>query len=87
MKRRLIASHFLFLPGYGYLKMHAVEIDDGQVCRIFPLEGETEDTEWMPGVIALFPDGERGEWFAYLYAPFNVVSMQSVAGTRRRRLL
>ena len=36
MKR--YASHFLFLPGHGYLKQYVVEIGEGQcVSRIFPL--------------------------------------------------
>ena len=52
MKR--YASHFLFLPGHGYLKQYVVEIGEGQcVSRIFPLTEEVENTEWLPGVIAL----------------------------------
>lgn len=51
MKR--YASHFLFLPGYGYLKQYAVEMKEGCVVGIFPLSEEIENTEWMPGVIAL----------------------------------
>lgn len=87
MKKRRIASHCLFLPGHGYLRMHALEMEDGYVHRIYPLKEEVEDMEWMPGVIALFPDGEHGEWRAYLYSPFDLISMQPVAGTRRRLLL
>lgn len=56
MKR--YASHFLFLPGYGYLKRYVVEMDEERhVTRIFPLTEEVEDTEWLPGVIALLPAG------------------------------
>ena len=67
MKR--YASHFLFLPGHGYLKQYVVEIGEGQcVSRIFPLTEEVENTEWLPGVIALLtevetdgnPSGYRG---------------------------
>lgn len=87
MNRRHIASHYLFLPGYGYFKFHAVELENGYVRRFFPLHSELENVEWMPGVIALFPDGELGEWIAYLYYPFDFISMQSVAGTQRRQLL
>ena len=48
MKR--YASHFLFLPGHGYLKQYVVEIGEGQcVSRIFPLTEEVENTEWLPG--------------------------------------
>lgn len=52
MKRRF-ASHFLYLAGYGYFKMHVVEVEDGVPVAIYPLRGETEATEWLPGVIAL----------------------------------
>jgi hypothetical protein len=38
MKR--FASHFLFLPAYGYLKQYAVETEEGSVVRIFPLTEE-----------------------------------------------
>ena len=57
MKR--YASHFLFLPGHGYLKQYVVEIGEGQcVSRIFPLTEEVENTEWLPGVIALLTEAE-----------------------------
>ena len=57
MKR--YASHFLFLPGHGYLKQYVVEIGEGQcVSRIFPLTEEVENTEWLPGVIALLTEVE-----------------------------
>lgn len=59
MKR--YASHFLFLSGHGYLKQHVVEIGEEQhISRIFPLTEEVEDTEWLPGVIALLPETETG---------------------------
>ena len=41
MKR--FASHFLFLPAYGYLKQYAVETEEGSVVRIFPLTEEIEN--------------------------------------------
>ena len=57
MKR--YASHFLFLPGHGYLKQYVVEIGEGQcVSRIFPLTEEVENTEWLPGVIALLTEAK-----------------------------
>lgn len=57
MKR--YASHFLFLPGHGCLKQYVVEIAKGQhVSRIFPLTEEVENTEWVPGVIALLTEPE-----------------------------
>lgn len=40
MKR--FASHFLFLPAYGYLKQYAVETEEGVVVRLFPLTEEME---------------------------------------------
>lgn len=51
MKR--YASHYLFLPGYGYLKQFSVETAGGRVMRMYPLPEEVEDTEWLPGVILL----------------------------------
>lgn len=51
MKR--YASHFLFIPSYGYLKQYVVETEKGRVRHIFPLTQEVEDTEWLPGVIVL----------------------------------
>ena len=77
MKR--FASHYLFLPGYGYLKQYVVEVDQGYAVRIFPLKEEVEDVEWLPGVIALFPEGPDGELASYLYYPFDFNAMQPVA--------
>ena len=57
MKR--YASHYLFLPGVGYLKQYAVEMEEGCVIRIFPLSEEIENTEWLPGVIVLLPESEQ----------------------------
>ncbi|WP_373749221.1 hypothetical protein [Bacteroides heparinolyticus] len=54
MKR--YASHFLFFPGYGCLSRHVVEMCEGHVVRIFPLTEEIENTEWLPGIIALLSD-------------------------------
>ena len=84
MKR--FASHYLFLPGYGYLKQYVVEVDQGYAVRIFPLKEEVEDVEWLPGVIALFPEGPDGELASYLYYPFDFNAMHPVAGTRHRPL-
>ena len=47
MKR--FASHFLFLPAYGYLKQYAIETEEGMVVRLFPLTEEIENVEWLPG--------------------------------------
>lgn len=35
MKR--FASHFLFLPAYGYLKQYAVETEEGVVVRFISI--------------------------------------------------
>lgn len=59
MKR--YAAHFLFLPGHGYLKQYVVEVGEGQcISHLFPLTEEVENTEWLPGVIALLPETESG---------------------------
>ena len=59
MKR--FASHFLFLPAYGYLKQYAVETEEGSVVRIFPLTEEIENVEWLPGAIVLLTQDELKE--------------------------
>lgn len=52
------ASHFIFLPGYGYLKQYVVGVEEGRVVSVFPLTEEIEGVEWFPGVIALLNDEE-----------------------------
>lgn len=47
------ASHYVYLPDYGFLKQHVVEMLDGHVTALFPLTSEIENTEWQPGVIVL----------------------------------
>lgn len=63
MKR--YASHFLFLPGYGYLRQFAVETRKGRAVRIFPLSEEMENTEWLPGVILLLNEDIRQDITSY----------------------
>ena len=29
------ASHFIFLPGYGYLKQYVVGVEEGRVVGVF----------------------------------------------------
>ena len=59
MKR--FASHFLFLPAYGYLKQYAIETEEGIVVRLFPLTEEIENVEWLPGAIVLLTQNELKE--------------------------
>ena len=59
MKR--FASHFLFLPAYGYLKQYAIETEEGIVVRLFPLTEEMENVEWLPGAIVLLTQNELKE--------------------------
>lgn len=59
MKR--YASHFLFLPGYGYYKQYVIETEDGCVVRMFPLTEEIENVEWLPGAIILLNEEELKE--------------------------
>ena len=53
MKR--YASHLLFLPRYGYIRQHVVELENGCVRHIFPFTHEVEDTQWMPGIMIILP--------------------------------
>ncbi len=52
------ASHFIFLPGHGYLKQYVVGVEEGQVLSAFPLTEEIEGVEWFPGIIALLNNEE-----------------------------
>ena len=56
MKR--FAAHYLFVPGSGFLKQYAIEIEGGYICHIFPFSEEIESVEWFPGVILLTPQEE-----------------------------
>lgn len=56
MKR--FAAHYLFVPGSGFLKQYAIEIEGGYICYIFPFSEEIESVEWFPGVILLTPQEE-----------------------------
>lgn len=47
---RRYASHYILIPGHGFLKQAVAETSAGTV-RVFPLEGETEDVEWLPGIL------------------------------------
>lgn len=47
------AAHYVYLPDYGFLKQHVVEMLDGHVTALFSLTSEVENTEWQPGVIVL----------------------------------
>ena len=53
MKR--VATHSVYLPDGGYLHRMVVELEQGIVTAIYPLDGELEDTSWLPGVIVLPP--------------------------------
>lgn len=55
MKR--YAAQYLFVAGQGYLKMMVAEVRDGYVVSLFSLKKEVENTEWLPGVLLLIPDG------------------------------
>ena len=60
MKR--FASHYLLIPGVGYMKQQVVEItDEGVVRGVFPLTEEIESVEWMPGVIVLLSESQMEE--------------------------
>lgn len=78
---RRYASHWLYVPGQGYLKNQVVEVEGGCLLRFFPLEGELANTEWLPGLLRVEEGGQ-----VFHYHPFDFMAGQPVAGTRRRRL-
>jgi hypothetical protein len=66
---RKIASHrILDLKTGAILAMHVVEIThDGSVARTYPLCGENQNIEWLPGLLIQSPEApalEVGEHFA-----------------------
>lgn len=58
MKR--YAAQYLFVAGRGYLRMAVADMGERGPAAIFPLHEEVENTEWLPGVLLLVPDGR--EW-------------------------
>ncbi len=75
------ASHYVYVPGQGFLKQQVVEVDEGRVAGFFALEGERPSIEWLPGVLRIEEDGRL-----YHYFPFDFTAMQPVCGTRRKQL-
>ncbi|MDR0892044.1 MAG: hypothetical protein LBN24_05470 [Mediterranea sp.] len=79
MNLKRYASHYLMLPGIGYLKRQVVELSEkGTVERIFPLEGELESVEWLPGVIALLPEPGDGAPDDNLFFCLSTVEQEGV---------
>lgn len=58
MMKRRFAAHYVYLSGYGYLKSSVVELIDDKLINIFFLTEEVEDTEWLPGIIAVLESPE-----------------------------
>ena len=59
MKR--VASHSVYLPDGGYLYRMVLELEQGVVTGIYPLDGELENTSWLPGIIIL-PLAPEAAW-------------------------
>lgn len=81
MKHRY-AAHYVHVPGRGYVRLQGVEVEEGRVVRLFPLEGETSRTEWLPGVLTIDEEGRL-----YHEYPFDFTAMQPASGTLRIPLL
>lgn len=84
MKR--FASHYLYVPGRGFLKQQVVELnEEGFVTGLFPLQQELESVSWLPGVIVLSgeaPDHLRAH---HLY-PFDFRKMEPMGSSQKRML-
>lgn len=65
---RRVASHYIYLPGHGYLKHYAVELSGGKVKRLVPCRAEEAYTEWLPGVLMLHdtPDWQSEDIYPHL---------------------
>lgn len=79
---RRYSAHYIEVPGQGFLKKQVIEVEDGQMVRVFPLVGEPASTEWLPGVLRV-EEGQR----VFHYYPFDFKGLQPVAETQRRQLL
>lgn len=54
--RKLASHRVLFLATGVLLSMQVVEIDSaGSVVRVYPLCGEEQNIEWLPGLLLLSP--------------------------------
>ena len=82
---RKVSSHYLHLPDGTFLPQQVVEMSRGEVVNYYPLDGESEDIEWYPGVIELHPE-EGGRCTAWLLYPYDFIGMKPVGGTQRRQL-
>lgn len=51
MKR--FAAHYVWSGKTGFQKQQVIEMEEDEVCRVFPLTEEIESVEWFPGVIIL----------------------------------
>ena len=96
------ASHFIFLPGHGYLKQYVVGVEEGQVVSAFSLTALLNNEEDISkGYSSIFQKAnevlqELPEVFcpktfpsgisAYLLYPFDFTTMLPVDGTRHRLL-
>lgn len=90
MKR--FASHLIFIPSYGYLQYHVVELADGHVEDLFPMTGESENVEWLPGAIVLvtaeeFSSLEQGAWTDSFFVQSHLSAASCLpSGIWRQRL-
>lgn len=57
---KIYASHYLFIEDKGYFKQAAVGLTEGgRIEKITFICKETENTEWLPGIIILIPKVEK----------------------------
>ena len=60
---RRYAAHFVYIAGVGFVRRQVVEVAGGRVSCVGLLEGEPENTEWIPnGIIALLPPAMGDGW-------------------------
>ncbi|MBQ8673686.1 MAG: hypothetical protein IJ511_06525 [Bacteroides sp.] len=85
MKNNRYASHVIIHPEKGIRKQAMIEVAEGKVIRMAPLQEELEDVQWLPGAIILSEEADKS-LLPYWNYPFDLTSMQPVAGTRRRQL-
>lgn len=82
------ASHFIFLPGHGYLKQYVVGVEEGQVLSAFPLTEEIEGVEWFPGVIALLNNEEDiSKGYSSIFQKANEVLQELPEVSAQKRFL
>lgn len=68
---RRIASNEVVTPEGQILRLQVVELTDGVVSSLYPLEAEQASTEWFRGRMVLLKDDDGSVRAYYNYKPIT----------------